>query len=107
MLPNYAVSPKDAALVTTWRTNVLCNRLVCGIQDSRIQQRLLAEPDLTFAKAFEIAQALESADRDAKTLLAVPPSVNAVTDSRDTQNQRSNLKKTDWPCYRCGGQHWD
>ena len=40
---------------------------------------MLAEPDLTFGKAFELAQALESADRDAKTLLAVPPSVHAVT----------------------------
>ena len=39
----------------------------------------IAEPDLTFGKAFELAQALESADRDAKTLLAVPPSVHAVT----------------------------
>ena len=66
--------------------NVLCNRLVCGIQDSRIQQRLLAKPDLTFGKAFELAQALESADRDAKTLLAVSPSVHAVTDSRNPQN---------------------
>ena len=60
---------------------MLCNRLVCGIQDSRIQQRLLAEPDLTFDKVFEIAQALKSTDQDAKTLLAVPPSVNAVTDN--------------------------
>ena len=88
--------------------NVLCDRLVCGIQDSRIQRRLLAEPDLTFGKAFELAQALESADRDAKTLLAVPPSVHAVTDSRNPQNRRSNSKKPDRPCYRCGpGQHWD
>ena len=66
--------------------NVLCDRLICGIQDSRIQRRLLAEPDLTFGKAFKLAQALESADRDAKTLLAVPPSVHAVTDSRNPQN---------------------
>ena len=78
--------------------------LLCGIQDSRIQRRLLAEPDLTFGKAFELAQALESADRDAKTLLAVPPSVHAVTDSRNPQNRRSNSKKPDRPCYRCAGE---
>ena len=33
------------------------DRLVCGIADSRLQRRLLAEPDLTFKKALELAQA--------------------------------------------------
>ena len=87
--------------------NVLCDRLACGIQDSHIQRRLLAEPNLTFGKAFELAQALKSADRDAKTLLSVPPAVHAVTNSYNPQNRRSNSKKPDWLCYHCGGQHWD
>ena len=34
---------------------MLCDRIVCGIEDQKIQQRLLAEPDLTFDKAFELA----------------------------------------------------
>ena len=87
--------------------NVLCDRLACGIQDSHIQRRLLAEPNLTFGKAFELAQALKSADRDAKTLLSVPPAVHAVTNSYNPQNRRSNSKKPNWLCYHCGGQHWD
>ena len=37
--------------------DMLRNRLVWGIDDSRIQHRLLAEGSLTFAKALEIAQA--------------------------------------------------
>ena len=36
---------------------MLRNRLICGIEDPKIQQRLLAEPDLTFDKA-------ESADKN-------------------------------------------
>ena len=35
--------------------SVLCDRLVCGIQDARIQQWLLEEPDLTFRQAFNLA----------------------------------------------------
>ena len=34
--------------------DMLWDRLVCGIVDQRIQRRLLAEPDLTFAKALEL-----------------------------------------------------
>ena len=51
---------------------MLCDRLVGGIQDPRIQWRLLAESKLEFKQAFEIAQAMESADHDAKTLVTNP-----------------------------------
>ena len=47
--------------------SMLCDRLVCGIQDPGIQRRLLAESTLDFKRAFELAQAMESADRDAKS----------------------------------------
>ena len=43
---------------------VIRDRLVCGVNDRRIQKRLLAEPDLTFKKAMEIAQAMEAADKN-------------------------------------------
>ena len=49
--------------------SMLCDRLVCGIQAPQIQRRLLAESKLTFKQVFEIAQAMEFADQDAKTLL--------------------------------------
>ena len=47
---------------------MLRDRLVCGIEDPKIQRRLLAESDLTFDKAFELALASESADKNAKDL---------------------------------------
>ena len=82
--------------------SVLCDRLVCGIQDSRIQRRLLGEPDLKFPQA----QSLESADHDTKALQAAPARVNAVNASQPLRNPR-NLKQPDCPCYRCGGPHFD
>ena len=79
---------------------------MCGIQDSRIQRRLLGEPDLTFARAFTLAQSLESADRDTKALPVAPSRVNAVKATQNFRNSQ-NTKKPDRPCYRCGGQHFD
>ena len=48
--------------------DMLRDRLVCGIENSHIQRRLLAEPNLTLHKAVEISLAMESADRNAKDL---------------------------------------
>ena len=48
--------------------DMLLDRIVCGIQDQRTQCRLLVETDLTLKKAFEVAQAIESADTQVKEL---------------------------------------
>ena len=47
---------------------MLRDRVVCGIADGRLQRRLLAEPELTLKKAFELAQAQETADQGAQHL---------------------------------------
>ena len=96
---------------------LLRDRLVCGIKDEHIQRRLLAEPNLTFKKAQDIAQALESADRNTADLQqqvqgAVPvhalkksqkpknDSESSTSTSKDTAPSRSSPT-----CYRCGGKH--
>ena len=43
---------------------MLPDRLVFGMEEPRIQQRLLAEPDLTFDKAFELASAARQNVKD-------------------------------------------
>ena len=49
---------------------MLRHRLVCGVNDTRVQRRLLAEPEpLTFKRAFEVAQAVETAEKDTKDLV--------------------------------------
>eukprot|EP00731_Ephydatia_muelleri_P001691 Em0001g1691a len=96
---------------------MLRDRLVCGIKDEHIQRRLLAEPNLTFKKAQDIAQALESADRNTADLqqqvqAAVP--VHALKKSQKPKNDRgysTSTSKDTAPsrssptCYRCGGKH--
>ncbi len=54
-------------------TEMLRDRLVCGINDDRIQHRLLDETDLTFEKALKIAQAMETAYKDVRHLQAQLP----------------------------------
>jgi len=71
---------------------MLRDRLVCGVEEPRIQRRLLAEADLTFDKAYELALASEFADKSAKDLKsATPLVVNRVQHKQE--------------CYRCGHKH--
>ena len=79
---------------------MLRDRLVVGINDSRIQQRLLAEPELTYKKAYELTLAAEAAEKNAKDLQGhCSESLHALKqDSPKQQPQRLT-------CYRCGGNH--
>ena len=68
-----------------------------GVNDERLQRRLLAEPQLTFKKAMELSQTFESSMQDAKDLQyssKVPRAgpVNTINEQKAK-------------CYRCGGQH--
>ena len=49
---------------------MLRDRLVCGVKDGRLQWCLLAEPDLTFRKAYKLCQASELAKKNAEKLQA-------------------------------------
>ena len=48
--------------------DMLRDRIVCGINNDNIQKRLLAEAKLTYAKALELAQGLETATRNMKEI---------------------------------------
>ena len=49
---------------------VIRDRLVCGIGDEGIQRKLLAEQDLTYARALAIALGAEAAARDLREMQA-------------------------------------
>ena len=86
--------------------DMLRDRLVCGIADQRIQRRLLAEPDLTFAKALEIAQAAEAAERNTQELVkgTQPPRVHTLNTGPSERPRKEGGAQ--FPnCYRCGGKH--
>ena len=46
------------------------DKLVCGVSINRIQRRLLQETELTYQRAFEIAQGMKTAARDVQDLNA-------------------------------------
>ena len=71
--------------------------LVCGINDKQIQKRLLSKQDkLTLAKAMTLAQANETATKDAQ--LMQPQSAPIQTVQDNPPQQGDPWKK---PCYRC------
>ena len=94
--PSSAISanPSRTCCLTGWE---------CGMASGSIQRLLLAKPELTLQKAQNLAQALESADKNAKDLQGQrqPPmtAVNAVTCERGPP--RGTRAHTDTVCHSC------
>ena len=82
---------------------MLRDRVVCGINDPRIQRRLLAESDLTYKSAFELAQSMETADRNTSDLQAAPSRSEPHNKSEDFHYTPRAPPR--FICYRCGGTH--
>ena len=49
-------------------TDLLRDRIICGINDDHVQRRLLLEKALTFEKALELAVSLETAKKNVSEL---------------------------------------
>ena len=79
---------------------ILRDRLVAGINDDHIQRRLLAEGDLPFEKALEMALGIEAAPENVRAIR----SVSIVSDEGTTVNRLSMIKMLaeNPPCYQCG-----
>ena len=84
---------------------MLRDRIVCGINDPRIQRRLLAERELTYQSAFELAQSMETADQNTNDLQA--PSRSEPRSRQDDFHYipRAGNQTPRYVCYRCGGNH--
>ena len=83
---------------------------MCGINDSAIQRRLLAEVPLTLDKALKLAQGMETAAQNKKelqggTASAPTREVNKVTSQykgRQAKVTTQCRRKLDHTCFRCG-----
>lgn len=67
-IANYVVELKKLASTCVYGdflNEALRDRFVCGLLETRMQRRLLAETDLTFSKAIKIASAMEMANKQA------------------------------------------
>ena len=96
------------------------DRLVCGINDETTQRLLLAEKELTYDKALEIARSQEAAAQNLLTLCGMrsrvepsstqgPPMepINAVKSGKQLAGQAApgdqrHTRDSTKPCYRCG-----
>lgn len=58
---------------------MLRDRFVWGIQDDKVQEKLLRTPDLTFAQALSIAHSAKTAHKNLKEMKAPPNEPNAST----------------------------
>ena len=88
---------------------MLCDRLICGINDARMQHRLLAEPELDYDRAFKLVQASESADKSTQEMdkaAAANTSAGIHRMSQPSKKPESHgTEPTESSCYRCGGKH--
>ena len=89
--------------------DMLRDRIVCGINSSKIQQRLLAEKDLTLEKAVNLAQGMETATKNVQELaqtgsvaVAIKAEVNQVTPYRRSRKEGQQTRKFTGTCFCCG-----
>ena len=83
---------------------MLRDRLVCGIRDTRVQRRLLAEFEHDFKKAFKLAQSTEvfsaqSTEQGAKDMQNPHQPLHSITKFPPI------MPLSEYSCYRCGGIH--
>ena len=102
-------------------SEMLRDRLVCGIYDKAVQRRLLQQPDLTFETALEVTLAAEAAEKDSKRLTGAdsidmhtsnsigkvrdlpPPTDHKGRKPHESGPQQQSTARAD--CFRCGGKH--
>ena len=84
--------------------DMLSDRLVCGISNNRIQRRLLAERELSFEKAVEIATATEMASKNLIDLGGKIHNDDSKVNKVDEEAKSPKLQSK-WECYRCSGNH--
>jgi len=81
---------------------MLCDRIVCGIEDPKIQPRLLAELELTFDKAFELFLESEFADKNAKDLQLAKEPVHKLYTNCGEKHKSGDFHHKAAECHNCG-----
>ena len=86
---------------------MLRDRLVCDINNKKIQRRLLAERELTLKKAEEIALGEELAAKHVVDIQSdtTPSSVNQVNAQDKNGIKDAKDHRPDSECYCCGEKH--
>lgn len=96
--------------------SLIKDRIVCGIPDSALRERLLREQELNLEKALVLCRAAETVKSQVKELVSenctvdalkkqVRKSSNAQKDKRLTGGTRDPPDSSRKQCHRCGTQH--
>ena len=97
--------------------SLIRDRVVLGIREDGLQERLLREKDLTLQKAIEFVRAAETTKEQFRSMKGLPNSVDIIkTASKNNKNydnhrnqvKNKNYKKEDknsYDCKKCGKNH--
>ncbi len=76
------------------RDSLVRDITICGINDNRLRERLLREPDLTLQKAIQLGHAAEETKRHLKELQKETDGKNFVDDvSKNTEKRKNKFSK--------------
>lgn len=78
----------------------LRDRIVEGVHNEKIQLRLLAEPDLTYERSLQLAQAMETAEHDRRQMKGGQEDKLFYHHGKPKKPRSPKVE-----CYRCGGGH--
>ncbi len=90
--------------------DMLRDRLVCGCRDNRLQYKLLADPELTYEKAIQLAKSDETAERGTKDLTGGTMHKLHARHRKSSTSQPFRMPQppaqpSTQPCFRCGSAH--
>ena len=84
--------------------DILRDRIVFGIADDKVRERLLREPELSLAKALDICRASEMSQAQIKVVSELNPS-NAASNVHLLKDSKSTPVILRYPCRFCGQKH--
>ena len=79
---------------------MLRDRLVWGVRNAGIQKKLLGETELALAKAIQMAQSMETAERNLREMEGATPREGGV--NQVTRKTHGRLGEENGNCFRCG-----
>ena len=93
--------------------DMLRDRIVCGVNHQGMQRRLLAEKDLTYEKAIELAKSMEAAEKGSQAISSdieqtgttTPPVHFTSNRSRRPHQGKQATSRNSALCYRCGNDN--
>ena len=84
--------------------DILSDRIVFGIADAKVRERLLHEPELSLAKMLDICRASEMSRAQIKVVSELNPS-NAASNVHLLKDSKSTPVILRYPCRFCGQKH--